>query len=60
LKRKSHGLDVTARRIKNFNSDALMGDAVSITDLFAADGSASGTQVMLKLALIKNTSQLNE
>jgi sensor histidine kinase YesM len=60
LKRKSHGLDVTARRIKNFNSDALMIDAVSITDLFAADGSASGTLVMLKLALIKNTSQLNE
>jgi ligand-binding sensor domain-containing protein len=60
LKRKSHGLDVTARRIKNFNGEAIMGEAVSFTDLFAEDGSASGTLVMLKLALIKYTSQLKE
>jgi sensor histidine kinase YesM len=60
LKRKSHGLEVTARRITNFNGDMVFEEAVSITDLFAFDGSASGTRVILKLALIKNTSQENQ
>jgi sensor histidine kinase YesM len=51
LKTKSHGLDVTAKRIANFNGDTLKGEAVTITDLFSPEGKPSGTLVVLKLAL---------
>jgi sensor histidine kinase YesM len=57
LKTKSHGLDVTSRRIANFNSDTLIGEAVSFTDLTSADGNPCGTRVSLKLALINQTMQ---
>jgi ligand-binding sensor domain-containing protein len=59
LKRKSHGLDVTARRIANFNNELVADNAVNITDLYASDGSATGTRVTLKMALIKHTSNVN-
>jgi len=58
LKTKSHGLDVTAKRIMNFNGDTLEGDAVSITDLFLPEGKPSGTLVVLKLALVKHSNQV--
>jgi len=58
LKTKSHGLDVTAKRIMNFNGDTLEGEAVRITDLFSPDGKPSGTSVVLKLALVKHSNQV--
>jgi sensor histidine kinase YesM len=53
LKTKSHGLDVTAKRIANFNG-AMEGQAVTITDLFYSDGKPAGTSVVVKLAFISN------
>ena len=58
LKTKSHGLDVTAKRIMNFNGDTLEGDAVRITDLFSPEGKPTGTSVVLKLALVKHSNQV--
>jgi streptogramin lyase len=58
LKTKSHGLDVTARRIANFNGDSVHEDAVTIMDLSTSEGSALGTRVILRLALINQTIQL--
>jgi ligand-binding sensor domain-containing protein len=55
LKTKSHGLDVTAKRISNFNGEDFIGKAVNITDLFTHDGQPAGTSVVLKLALLRNT-----
>jgi hypothetical protein len=57
LKTKSHGLDVTARRIANFNGNELDGESVSITDLFTPEGRASGTRVFIRLALMNHTMQ---
>ncbi len=59
LKTKSHGLDVTSRRIANFNGETVIGEAVSFTDLTSADGHPCGTRVSLKLALINQTMQSN-
>jgi sensor histidine kinase YesM len=58
LKTKSHGLDVTAKRIMNFNGDILEAEAVRITDLFSPEGKPSGTAVMLKLALVRHSNQV--
>ncbi len=55
LKTKSHGLDVTAKRIANFNRFAMEGEAVTIKDLFSLDGKPVGTSVVVRLALIRNT-----
>jgi sensor histidine kinase YesM len=60
LKRKSHGLEVTARRIANFNGDSAISHAISISDLYTSEGVPSGTRVTLKLALINQISQVNE
>jgi sensor histidine kinase YesM len=57
LKTKSHGLDVTARRIANFNGNVLDGEAVVLTDLFTSEGTPCGTRIVLKLALMNHTMQ---
>jgi ligand-binding sensor domain-containing protein/anti-sigma regulatory factor (Ser/Thr protein kinase) len=57
LKTKSHGLDVTARRIANFNGNAIEGEAVTITDLVTPEGRASGTRVLIRLALLNQIMQ---
>jgi ligand-binding sensor domain-containing protein/two-component sensor histidine kinase len=57
LKTKSHGLDVTSKRISNFNGELYTGNAVSIEDLITELNQPSGTRVVLKLALIHNSNK---
>ncbi|MBZ4187489.1 sensor histidine kinase [Niabella beijingensis] len=49
--RKSHGLDITLKRIESFNKGAAIADPVRITDLLDPDGNSAGTRVEVLLAV---------
>lgn len=49
MHRKSHGMDITLKRIELFNKEHNFEAAVHIVDLFYADGSAAGTRVEIPL-----------
>ncbi|MBO9591373.1 MAG: histidine kinase [Niabella sp.] len=49
--RKSHGMDITLKRIESFNSEHQVFKPVQITDLKDAQGMANGTRVEMLLAL---------
>jgi LytS/YehU family sensor histidine kinase len=49
---KSMGLKITADRITNLHGSNGAESPVTITDLVHADGSAAGTEVMIKLPLL--------
>jgi ligand-binding sensor domain-containing protein len=52
LKKESHGMDITMKRIELFNREYRFTDNVIITDL-QSDGFASGTRVQIPLALVE-------
>ncbi len=49
-KRKSHGIDITLKRIELFNKEHHFGGTVSIHDLRNAAGNAAGTRVEIPVA----------
>ncbi|HEU4471806.1 MAG TPA: histidine kinase, partial [Flavisolibacter sp.] len=49
-KRKSHGIDITLKRIELFNRESGFNASVVITDLYDADGNPSGTRVEIPIA----------
>jgi hypothetical protein len=51
-KRKSHGLDITIKRIELFNEASGLKEGVHITDLEDAEGNSLGTRVDIPLALV--------
>lgn len=52
--RKSHGMEITLKRIELFNKDHGVKQNVSITDLYTADGSSAGTRVDILLAYVES------
>ena len=51
-KHKSMGLRITAHRIAIIQNSQTMGSPVTINDLVNADGSAAGTEVIIKMPVI--------
>jgi len=51
-KHKSMGLKITADRIKNLQRTAALVSPVAINDLVHADGTAAGTEVIIKIPII--------
>jgi hypothetical protein len=49
--RKSHGIDITIKRIELFNKEHAFDSAVKITDLKNTEGDAAGTRVEIRIAL---------
>ena len=58
LKDKSHGMEVTIKRIENFNAGFSLGKAVEIIDKKDEFGNPTGTTMLLKIALIKNEQEI--
>jgi sensor histidine kinase YesM len=58
LKDKSHGMEVTIKRIENFNAGFSIGKAVEIIDKKDEQGKPAGTTMLLKIALIKNEQEI--
>jgi sensor histidine kinase YesM len=58
LKDKSHGMEVTIKRIENFNAGFSIGKAVEIIDKKDEEGTPTGTTMLLKIALIKNEKEI--
>ena len=58
LKDKSHGMEVTIKRIENFNVGFSIGKAVEIIDKKDEQGKPAGTTMLLKIALIKNEQEI--
>jgi hypothetical protein len=52
--RKSHGMEITLKRIELFNKEHGVNENVIITDLVAPDGSAAGTRVEIPLAYLNS------
>jgi hypothetical protein len=55
---KSHGMEVTMNRIKNYNTGFSIGKAVEIIDKKDDEGNPAGTTMLLKIALIKNEQEI--
>ncbi len=55
LQQKSYGMRITAERMNSVNESYHINAKSTITDLFDADGNASGTEVLLTLDKIVNT-----
>ncbi|RYY48244.1 MAG: hypothetical protein EOO06_10675 [Chitinophagaceae bacterium] len=49
--RKSHGIDITLKRIALFNKEHAFAEEVTITDKVNVDGSPAGTSVAIPIAL---------
>jgi LytS/YehU family sensor histidine kinase len=58
LKDKSHGMEVTIKRIENFNAGFSLGKAVEIIDKKDDEGNPAGTTMLLKIALFKNEQEI--
>jgi sensor histidine kinase YesM len=58
LKDKSHGMEVTIKRIENFNAGFSIGKAVEIIDKKDEQGKPAGKTMLLKIALIKNEQEI--
>ncbi|MFI5131691.1 MAG: histidine kinase [Chitinophagales bacterium] len=56
---KSMGLRITAERIAAIQGQGSGGSAVTINDLVATDGSAAGTEIIIKLPVIYDQSNFN-
>ncbi|MBC7933790.1 MAG: histidine kinase [Rhizobacter sp.] len=54
LHRKSHGIDITMKRIELFNKDHNFSSAVKIIDLKNPEGTAAGTRVEIRMALVES------
>jgi hypothetical protein len=52
--RKSHGMEITLKRIELFNKDHGVKQDVRVTDLYATDGQAAGTRVDILLAYVES------
>lgn len=50
FRRKSHGMEITLKRIELFNKDNGVDETVKIVDLLNSDGSPAGTRVEIPLA----------
>ena len=53
-KRKSHGIDITLKRIDMYNREHQLETEVVITDLKDHMGSASGTRVEIPIAWVES------
>jgi ligand-binding sensor domain-containing protein len=51
--RKSHGMEITLKRIELFNKENGVNDPVEIIDRYTADGEPAGTTVEIKLACVE-------